>query len=514
MNQPNPTSIERWAIERPDEVAVVEGESSVTWAELDDLANRVANALKVRGVGEGDIVAMRTRPRLEWAVIAGAIAKLGCAMLGLNFRLTADESRHVITDSGATVLVCDDEDPAAFVSSFTGSALRIAVSIETPAAGLVSYTDLLQGSPDKRYAKGDPRLIIYTSGTTGRPKGVVMNQDAGVDAQTLREFHQGREGYVRCSDRDATLINMPFHHAAGPAQFWASVHHHNKIVLQRRFNPEETLQLIAKHRISHWTAVPTMFKRIHALPAATLEQADVSSIGQIRIGTAPVPLELKHWILDYFGEVLHEVYGASEVGLVSLLLPEMQRTRPASSGRLLPHVQLQVRDADGNALPAGQTGELWVKTPVVIRSYLNAPPLDPDTLDATGFFRTGDVGYMDDEGYLFITDRVKDMIISGGVNIYPAEIEAALQKHPAVLDAAVIGIPDDEFGEQVHAFCELKPGQRTDEATLLAHCVPLLASYKRPRRVEFMEELPRNPMGKLLKRDLREPYWKNKERQV
>ncbi len=169
--------------------------------------------------------------------MAGAIAKLGCAMLGLNFRLTADESRHVLTDSRATVLVCDDADPAAFVSSFEGSSLRLAVSIDTPAPGLVSYADLLKGSAGKLYANGDPRLIVYTSGTTGLPKGVVMNQDAGVDEKTLREFHQGREGYVRCSDRDATLINMPFHHAAGPAQFWASVHHGNKVVLQRRLMP-------------------------------------------------------------------------------------------------------------------------------------------------------------------------------------------------------------------------------------------------------------------------------------
>jgi len=514
MNQTSPRGIERWAMERPDDVAIVEGEHSLTWAELDQLANRVANALAARGVVASDIVVVRTRPRTEWAVIAGAIAKLGCSMLGLNWRLTPAEGRHVIEDSRATILVCDDADPAP-LADLVKDPVRLAVSIDTPADGFISYADLLEGSPDQRYAKADPRLIIYTSGTTGTPKGIVMNQSAGADEKTMREFLEGRDGYVRFSDRDATLINMPFHHAAGPAQFWTSVRQGNKVVLQRRFNPTEALELIARHRISHWTAVPTMFKRIAALPAEVLSAADVSSIGQIRIGTAPVPLELKTWVLDYFGDdVLHEVYGASECGLVATLPPSMQRKKPGSCGHLLPHVQLEVRDAQGNSLPAGQQGELWVRTPVAIRSYLNAPPLGTDTLDAAGFFRTGDVGYMDEDGYLFITDRAKDMIISGGVNIFPAEIEAALQKHPAVLDAAVIGIPDDEFGEQVLAFCELKPGQQTDEATLLAHCVPLLASYKRPRRIEFMPELPRNPMGKLLKRELREPYWKGRERQV
>ena len=165
-------------------------------------------------------------------------------------------------------------------------------------------------------------------------------------------------------------------------------------------------------------------------------------------------------------------------------------------------------------LPVGETGEIWAFTPVVIRGYLNAPALNTDTLDERGFFRTGDMGRMDEDGFLFISDRAKDMIISGGVNIYPAEVEAALQTHPAIVDAAVIGIPDDEFGESVLAFCEAKPGHAVDEAALLAHCAITLASYKRPRAIRLVDELPRNGMGKLLKRDLRAPFWKDKERKV
>ena len=192
----------------------------------------------------------------------------------------------------------------------------------------------------------------------------------------------------------------------------------------------------------------------------------------------------------------------------------MQARKPGSSGVPHRHVHLRIRDPDGHDLPPGETGEIWIKTPVTIHNYLNADRLGEDTIDAEGFFRTGDVGRLDADGFLFITDRAKDMIIAGGVNIYPAEVEAALLKHPAVQDAAVIGIPDDEFGEQVKAFVELKPGQAATAPDILSAVSGHLASYKRPRSLEIVAELPRNTMGKLLKRELRAPYWANRERKV
>ncbi|SOZ64401.1 Long-chain-fatty-acid--CoA ligase LcfB [Cupriavidus taiwanensis] len=515
MTAISPRSIEHWAQKKPDEVAVAEGASSLTWAQLDDAANRAAHALRARGIGPADVVAVRTHPRIEWAVVTGALAKLGCAMVGLNYRLTPGEIRHVIADSKATVVVCDDAEPARLVAALEGLPIRLAISVDADCPGFERYQRLLEGTGEKLYAQADPRLIIYTSGTTGQPKGVELDRSAEMDEASLREFLKNRVIYTPFSDHDVTLINMPFHHAAGPMQFWASMAQGNKVVLQRRFDAEDTLRIIAEHRVSHWTAVPTMFKRIEALPPAVRDAADRSSLREIRTGTAPITHELKDWILRYFGEDrLHEVYGASEIGVVAVLRPEMQRRKPGSCGLPLPYAKIEIRDDQGRELPAGQPGEMWVKSPVTIRGYLNAPPLGTDTLDANGFFRTGDVGYKDADGFLYITDRAKDMIIAGGVNIYPAEIEAVLQRHPAVLDAAVIGVPDDEFGERVFAFCELKPGKSTDAATLLAHCEPLLASYKRPRQIFIMDELPRNAMGKVLKKDLRAPYWKGKERQV
>jgi long-chain acyl-CoA synthetase len=508
--------IERWAAEKPDEIALVEGERELSWAQFNALADRLARGLQARGVNAQDIVVLRVRVRLEWAVTVGALAKLGCSMLGMNWRLTPDESRHVLADSRATVLLVDDADPAALAPALQAQPLKLLASLDAPAPGFVPFEALLAeaGSAAPMYAQAEPALIIYTSGTTGLPKGVVMNR--GADANAIREYRESVEAYRRADDAPSvTLINMPAHHGSGPSQFWASVRAGGKTVFQRRFLPEETLQLIATHGVTTWTGVPTMYKRIAALPADVLARHDVSSIRHLSIGAAPVPYSLKEWILGHFGaDTLQEGYGASEVGMISHLSPQMQRAKPGSSGLPHRHVVVQVRDAQGRCLPAGEHGELWIKTPVTIRNYLNGPLLGPDTVDADGFFRVGDVGYLDQDGYLFITDRAKDMIISGGVNIYPAEIEAALLGHAAVLDAAVIGIPDEEFGEQVLAFCELKPGCHADEAELLAHCTAHLASYKRPRRIEFMQELPRNTMGKLLKRELRDPYWKNMERRV
>ena len=258
-----------------------------------------------------------------------------------------------------------------------------------------------------------------------------------------------------------------------------------------------------------------MLKRIAGLPKDILAKYDVSSLRSLHTGAAPVPYTLKLWVLDHFGEgVLHEGYGATELGMVSHLPPDKQREKAGSSGRPYRHVAISVRDEAGAELGANAVGELWIRTPVTIKGYLNAGALDENTLDDHGFFRTGDVGYLDEEGYLFITDRVKDMIISGGVNIYPAEIESALIRHPAIQDVAVIGIPDEEFGEQVKAFVELKPGHLITPEEIVDFSKDVLASYKRPKTVDIVNELPRNTMGKIMKKDLRAPFWEGRERRV
>ena len=517
MIEIQPNSVEFWAANRPDDIAFVEGDRQLTWSQLNDAANRVAHGLAARGVAAGDIVVLRTQIRIEWPILSEALGKLGCSLLGLNWRLTAAETKYVLSNSGARAVVCDDADPSALLPAFEGLPVKLAVSIGKSSPGFVDFSDLLKAAAEPALvSRGRPPLILYTSGTTGLPKGVVsaLQPGAKIDTKTseyLADVAQTRRGHPG----GVSLLTLPLHHGAGPSQVWGAIQLGNTTVMMRRFDPEGVLRLIAKHRVTNWTGVPTMYKRLAALPRDLLESYDVSSIRALSVGAAPVPYQLKRWIIDYFGDgVLGEGYGATEVGMISFLPPDMQDKKPGSSGRPHKHVHISIRDTQGNELPRSQAGEIWIRTPATIRSYLNGKPLSPDTLDADGYFRVGDVGMLDDDGYLFITDRAKDMIIAGGVNIYPAEIEAAILKHPDVQDVAVIGIPDEEFGEQIKAFCELKPGHQTDEGSILDFCREHLASYKRPKTLSIVEELPRNTMGKLLKRDLREPYWKGRERNV
>jgi long-chain acyl-CoA synthetase len=510
---PRPGSVEAWAAEAPDRVTLFEGDQSMTWAEINDAADRLAEGLARFGVRAGDIVVVRTQIRLEWVVIDAALAKLGCLLLGLNWRLTPDEVRYVLTNSGASAVICDDPDPVALAGAFDGAELTVAVSLDARAEGFQLYSDLLAGPSVRRLSAADPRLVIYTSGTTGLPRGVVMTPRAGMEREAM-EYHADLAAKTPRGSADVYLATMPFSHGAGPGHVRSALRAGGRVVFQRRFEAEAVLALMVRHSVTSWASVPTMLKRIAALPRHVLDAHRPSTLRHVSTGAAPVAASLKHWVADYFGDVLHEGYGATEVGMIAHATPAMRIERPSSSGLPNRHVTIDIRDAAGGALAAGRTGEIWVRTPVVIDNYLNGAPLGPDVRDAAGFFRTGDIGHLDAAGYLFITDRAKDMIVSGGVNLYPAEIEAALLTHPKVQDAAVIGIPDEEFGEQVKAFVELKPGERAEPAEIAEAVAGLLASYKRPKSIEIVVELPRNLMGKLLKKDLRAPYWEGRERQV
>lgn len=520
MNSIRPGTLEHWAHETPDAVALVEGERVVTWREWNDAADRLAEGLAQRGLKTGDILVTRMHIRPEWAIASAAAGKLGLRLLGLNWHLTPGETKYVLANSGARAVICDDRDPSALLPAFEGLDLRFVSSVDVETPAFVSFASLLEHRPAQpRVAQANPRLIIYTSGTTGLPKGVVMGGgDGPMSADAQREMLEyqmsvaGRGGFS--AGKEVIFVTMPMHHGAGPALIWGGAASGSKMILLRRFDPEEALRLIEAHRITRWTGVPTMYKRIAGLPPEVIAKYDLASLRSLSVGAAPAPQALKEWIVSTFGDILSEGYGTTENGMITYLPPGMQKKKPGSCGVPHAHAAVRIRDAEGRDLPAGEEGEIWVKTPVTIRGYLNSAALGPDALDAQGFLRTGDVGRLDDEGYLYITDRAKDMIVSGGVNIYPAEIEAAILLHPVIQDVAVIGVPDDDFGEVPKAFCELKPGQHADAADILEHCRANLASYKRPKSIEFMRELPRNTMGKLLKRELREPYWKGRERKV
>ncbi|MDR0276169.1 MAG: acyl--CoA ligase [Burkholderiaceae bacterium] len=512
MSDTTRTLVEHWALVQPDRPAVIAGGATLSWRELNTLADNIAHQLARRGAGPGTLVALRTQTGSQWVALMLALSKLKARMLGVNRRLVADEVNYVLENARAELLILDDEQPQALIDAI--SAL--------PRQAIIAVSRTWEHSQWKALTQPGgavlemPELcaqVIYTSGTTGKPKGVQLNNRPEPGNERLNRYLAAcHGGYKQYTPSDVVLVSMPLHHGSGPSQVRQAIKSGSTLVLQNGFDPAEWFDLVEKHGVTYWTGVPTMYKRLKSYQEASGRAAPrLKSMG---IGAAPVPMAIKYWVQEQFGPVLHEGYGASETGMISSMQPEEHLKKPGSSGRPYEGVAIEIRSGDGKPCATDQVGEIWVNTPVAIKNYLNAPPLDQDTRDARGFFRTGDMGRVDSDGYLYITDRSKDMIISGGVNIYPAEIEAVFYRHPGLLDIAVIGAPDDEFGERVIAYYESKTGQPIAAEELAALAQAHLASYKRPRSFVHVTELPRNTVGKLLKRDLRQPHWSNQERNV
>ncbi len=506
-------SLEFWASEKPDAIAIVDGDASLTYGEWNDQANRVADSLASMGLEPGDRIGMRFRLGLPWFVIQRALQKIGVVQVAVNWKLTPEEAMYIVNDSEATGLACDDVDVSGWAKQDLG--LLITVGQSQAGAG-VCFEDLLaNGNPVERFGPLRPNMVLYTSGTTGLPKGVPP-----LDPSTVTDFERlmaygASVGAVPPHPHNAVvLMTLPVHHGAGPAAATAACGKGGTAILHDPYDAETVLSLIDKHKVQVWTGVPTMLLRIQALPAEVVDRYDLSSITALNTGAAPVPQSLKEWIIERMGpDVLWEGYGASEVGMISYTAPEHQLTKPGSSGLPFDGVEVVIIDEQWNRLAVGETGEIAVNTPLVLKKYLGGAVLGDDTIK-DGFYRTGDVGHLDEDGFLFITDRIKDMIVAGGVNIYPAEIEKAILEHPDVEDASVIGIPQSDFGEQALAFVVVRPGHEVTSDAILAFLDGRLASYKKPRQIEFIDALPVSPMGKVLKTELRAPYWKDRDRNV
>lgn len=511
LTQAEQGSPEFWAERTPVAVAIAKGDRSMTYADWNERANRLADALAKLGLQAGDRIGMRFRIDFPWFVFQRALQKLGVAMVAVNWKLTPEEALYILEDSGAKGLACDDSDAAKWGDLDCG--LLFTVGQPEGGAGRRLEDLLNSGEAEPRFGPLRPNMVLYTSGTTGKPKGVPPVDPASVDLARLMKYGASVGQVPPVPNEGAVMITLPFHHGAGPAAATSACARGGTAVLLDPYDPEQALRLIQEHKVQVWTAVPTMLLRVQALPKEIFEQYDVSSITALNTGAAVVPFSLKEWVIEKFGSVLWESYGASEAGMISYIKPEDQLRKPGSSGVPYNEVQIDIVDDDWNRLAPGETGEIAVNTPVVLKSYLGREVLGEDTVK-DGFYRTGDVGHLDEEGFLFITDRIKDMIVAGGVNIYPAEIEAAILQYPAIVDAAVIGIPHDDFGEQPMAFVVLKPGHEVDDVELLTFLKDRLASFKLPRRVTFTNTLPLSPMGKVLKQELRKPFWEGRERNV
>lgn len=513
LTEPEVGSPEFWAALRPDAPAVISGERVLTYRQWNEAADAVAEGLSAAGLRQGDRLGMRFRLGPEWFIVQRALQKLGVAQVAVNWRLTPEEAMYILRDSGAKGLACNDVDVRGWADRDLGVLVTVGQTCCT--AGL-RYEDLLTTPVQApRFGPARAQLVLYTSGTTGRPRGVPpVNLSEISDLNRLLRYVTSVDSIPPYPDSPTTLLTLPVHHGAGPAAAQGTCAKGGTVVTLDPYDPEEALRLISMHGVQSWTAVPTMLLRIQKLPDHVLGRYDLASLTTLSTGAAPVPQSLKEWIVERLGEhLLWEAYGASEVGMISYAAPEHQLSRPGTSGKPYDGVELAIVDASWNRLGPNQVGEIAVNTPIVLRNYLGADPLSEDIIK-DGFYRTGDVGYLDADGYLFITDRIKDMIVAGGTNIYPAEIEKALASHENVVEAAVIGVPDNDFGEKPLAFVIPAAGHRLDESDLLDHLADKIAAYKKPRQFVFVNELPRNPMGKVLKNELREPYWEGCARRV
>jgi long-chain acyl-CoA synthetase len=380
---------------------------------------------------------------------------------------------------------------------------------------VLQIEDLIHDAePVRRFGPVRPPLVLYTSGTTGKPKGVPSLDLARADLARVDRYYRSVLTHPDLPAMPRTLLTLPVHHGAGPFAAAATCQRGGVVVTLDPFDAQRAVGLIQEHQLNTWTAVPTMLLRIKALPAEVLDQCDLTSIEVLTVGAAAVPFSLKEWAVDRFGEgVLWEGYGCSEAGMIAGTSPADQLSRPGTSGKPFDEVVIRIVDDDWNDLAIGEVGEIAVSTPVMVDHYLGRERMGEDQL-RDGFYRTGDVGHLDEDGYLYITDRVKDMIVAGGSNIYPAEVEAALVQHPDIVDCAVIGIPHEEFGEDVMAFVVPKPGTAPTIDDIRSFLDGRLARYKMPRSVEHIAELPLNPTGKVTKAVLRDRFWADRGRKV
>ncbi|TKJ24842.1 hypothetical protein A6V29_04600 [Blastococcus sp. CCUG 61487] len=498
-----------WASVQPEVIAVRSAQRDLTWAELNARTNQLARALRTRGVGAGDSIALVCSNRPEFVETLYASQRSGTRLTPINWHLTADEINYILRDCAATAVVVDGRFAETVAQALDGVDARALLVVDGAAPGFEDYDQALAAESGEDLA--DPVLgstMAYTSGTTGRPKGVHRPPatTSGASASELATLVAEASAYV--PGQDVNLVTGPLYHSA-PLLFSLSMPMSRGagVVLMDKWDAEETLRLIEQHRITHTHLVPTMFHRMISLPQEVKDRYDLSSLRNIWHGAAPCPVPVKQAVMDWLGPIVWEYYAATE-GFGSVVGPQEWLARPGTVGRPSPgHVR--ILDDDGEELPSGVPGTIYLRAPETGRFVYLGDEAKTASSYRGDYYTLGDVGLLDDDGWLFLTDRSVDLIISGGVNVYPAEVEAVLITHPAVGDVGVIGVPDPEWGESVKAVVELQPGREpSDElaAEMLAWCRDRLAHFKCPRTVDFVDELPRTPSGKLSKRTLRERF--------
>ncbi len=491
----------------------------MTAGELLAECDKLVHGLRALGLKPGDTVATVLPNSAAMIEVYLAVMQAGWYLVPINYHLTAPEIAYILQDSEAKAFVCharcgEAGAGAAEDASFPADG-RFAVGGDI--RGFRAYADAKAGQKDslpEERATGD--IMNYTAGTTGRPKGV-RRPPVQVDPDTNAELN----GLflmlfgIMPKDDNVHLVVSPLYHTAVLRFASSSLHMGHAIVLMDKWTPEETLRLIERYKVSTSHMVPTQFHRLLALPESERNKRKLDSLRCMIHSAAPCPIEIKRRMLDWWGPVIFEYYAATEGG-GTLVTPEEWLKKPGTVGKPWPISQIRILDDDKNEVPTGTPGTVWIKMGDFSFEYHKDKEKTAKSRHE-GFFTVGDIGYLDEDGYLFLMDRKIDMIISGGVNIYPAEIEGALLSHPKVGDAAVFGIPHEDWGEEVKAVVQPAEGVAGDGALaqeLTAFCAERLAKYKIPRSFDFIDEMPRDPNGKLYKRKLRDPYWAGRERAI
>jgi acyl-CoA synthetase (AMP-forming)/AMP-acid ligase II len=501
-----PDILDLHAEAKPDRLAVIQGSERWTYKEHNARANALARGITSLGIRPGS-TAVWIGPNDEKIPLWGhAARKAQLVSVPVSYRFTPEEMAYVINDSDASFVFCDP-DYRQTLESLELPKVREIVDYER-AEELIS-----SNSTEAIAVEGDVTTgasMIYTSGTTGKPKGARRTRtDPNLVAALVAE--------LRYTPDDVHITTGPLYHS-GPSAFSGLTHAlGGTIVILPKFDPEQWLQLVDEHKVNTTFTAPTQLKRLVNVPAEIRKRYDTSSLRVVIANAAPVPFALKKQWIETFGEGhLFEVYGSTELGVDTIIKPEDQLRKPGSCGQPYGGIEIRLIREDGTDAPVGEPGVVWIRSPGIFDEYYKAPEKTDETmLDGDPAWRTvGDIAYRDDEGFYYICDRRSDMIISGGMNIYPAEIEAVLHSHPAVMDAGVFGIPSEEWGEQVHAVVQLKEGQLVTAQELEDLCRAHLAGYKVPRSFEFRDQLPRTESGKLSKKNLRDEYWKDQKTRV
>jgi acyl-CoA synthetase (AMP-forming)/AMP-acid ligase II len=494
--------VREFAVAASGHTAVIDGDRTLTYAALNDRSNRVATAMLKAGVQPGERIAVLLGNRLEYPEVAAGLAKAAIPMVPLNPRLTPAEVRYILEHSESRGLILDNALTGIAGDAVSDLGLDIVLSMDGEQLG-PSYEEALATAqpvdPAVPVAETDPFCVAYTSGTTGKPKGVVISHRS----RCLTFFCTALEWGLGPGRR--TIAVAPMYHGAGFAFAYAAVFTGGTVSMLRKWDPEALLDLAVRDRAQTVFLVPTHAQMLRALPPGQLAARDLSALETMYFNAAPMPMALKEWVMDTWPHIgLHECYGSTEAAVVSDLRPADQRRKPGSVGPPWFMTDVRLYDLEGQIVEPPGEGILYSRSPFLMNGYLKDESATRECTTEDGYLTAGDVARIDDDGCIYIIDRVKDLIISGGVNVYPREVEEVLFKHADVADVAVIGTPDDQWGEAVAAVIAPRTGTTITEAELDAWCRRDLAGYKVPRRYILVDSLPRNASGKILKRDLRE----------